>query len=411
MPYETIVCSRTELYEQVWAEPVRTVAKRYSISDVALGKICRKLRVPVPGRGYWARKAAGKVPARPSLRPLPEGMATEIQVYQRRHTAGPDVDASEAARVKEEKRGPPIEVSAVLVDPHPLVARAAKALRRARPVDGLVSSRMHRCLNIMVAPSTVDRALRVADALVKALQARKMVVDVATIASAKKRSHAYSHPAATPSASNPVSRVQVNEEWIEWSLTERSKAEMGPQPTPPRSMPKAQRESWLSWNRPRPVRVPNGLLVLEIHGAEPLGTRRTWKDGKHQRVESRLNDFIAGLFATADAMKRHRAEIERQRKEWDDRERRRLEAEQRAAEDARNAEDLQEMIGRWRLAMDIREYLGEVSAALSEAGMEVSSDSRLGVLLAWAPDYAARIDPVEALRAMISRAEKHSGSR
>jgi hypothetical protein len=37
---------RAALYEQVWLQPVQQVAKSYGISDVGLGKICRKLRVP-----------------------------------------------------------------------------------------------------------------------------------------------------------------------------------------------------------------------------------------------------------------------------------------------------------------------------------------------------------------------------
>lgn len=35
------------------------VSKRYGISDVALAKVCRKMAIPVPERGYWARVAAG----------------------------------------------------------------------------------------------------------------------------------------------------------------------------------------------------------------------------------------------------------------------------------------------------------------------------------------------------------------
>jgi hypothetical protein len=60
---------RSELYEQVWKEPVRTVAKRYGVSDVALGKICRKLSVPLPGLGYWTRIRLGQTVPRP---PLPQ---------------------------------------------------------------------------------------------------------------------------------------------------------------------------------------------------------------------------------------------------------------------------------------------------------------------------------------------------
>jgi hypothetical protein len=64
--------NREELYEKVWSEPSRNVARQYGFSDVRLGKVCKALWVPVPGRGYWAKKAAGKpTPKRPSLPPLP----------------------------------------------------------------------------------------------------------------------------------------------------------------------------------------------------------------------------------------------------------------------------------------------------------------------------------------------------
>lgn len=67
-PYLLSRYDRQQLYDELWAEPTRTVAARYGISDVALAKVCRELRVPKPPRGYWAKKAAGaRVPARPKL--------------------------------------------------------------------------------------------------------------------------------------------------------------------------------------------------------------------------------------------------------------------------------------------------------------------------------------------------------
>ena len=62
MPYVTHRYERLKLYEEVWAEAVTIVAKRYDISDVALRKICKKLAVPVPPLGYWAKVAAGRKP-------------------------------------------------------------------------------------------------------------------------------------------------------------------------------------------------------------------------------------------------------------------------------------------------------------------------------------------------------------
>ncbi len=55
---EWVTYDREKLYEEVWAEPLRAVAPRYGVSDVMLGKVCRELLIPLPGRGYWAKVRA-----------------------------------------------------------------------------------------------------------------------------------------------------------------------------------------------------------------------------------------------------------------------------------------------------------------------------------------------------------------
>ena len=67
MGWEYTDFRREELYEEVWAEPVTKVAKRYAISDVGLRKICLDLEVPLPPVGYWAKLAAGRAVKRPPL--------------------------------------------------------------------------------------------------------------------------------------------------------------------------------------------------------------------------------------------------------------------------------------------------------------------------------------------------------
>jgi hypothetical protein len=44
------------------------LAQAFGLSDVALAKRCRKLGVPIAGRGYWARVAADQTPRQPALR-------------------------------------------------------------------------------------------------------------------------------------------------------------------------------------------------------------------------------------------------------------------------------------------------------------------------------------------------------
>jgi hypothetical protein len=64
--------NREELYKRVWSQAT------YGLSDLRLGKVCKKLKIPVPGRGYWANKSAGKpVATRP---PLPSAANPPIRV-------------------------------------------------------------------------------------------------------------------------------------------------------------------------------------------------------------------------------------------------------------------------------------------------------------------------------------------
>lgn len=58
---------RGALYHEVWSQPVLDVAKRYRISGVRLGKVCRALNIPVPPRGYWARVRSGASVRKPPL--------------------------------------------------------------------------------------------------------------------------------------------------------------------------------------------------------------------------------------------------------------------------------------------------------------------------------------------------------
>jgi hypothetical protein len=71
--------SRSELYELVWTTPLRSLAPRFEVSDVALRKACLKSEIPVPERGYWAKLAAGKPVRRIRLPHRPPGMREEVR--------------------------------------------------------------------------------------------------------------------------------------------------------------------------------------------------------------------------------------------------------------------------------------------------------------------------------------------
>lgn len=59
--------TRSELFELVWSEPMLSIGKRFNVSSSYLARVCKRLNVPRPARGYWAKLAVGKAPSRPSL--------------------------------------------------------------------------------------------------------------------------------------------------------------------------------------------------------------------------------------------------------------------------------------------------------------------------------------------------------
>ncbi len=60
MNYQSITIKRSELYKKVWTTPMVQLAKEFVISDVAIGKTCKRNNIPKPGLGYWAKLEHGK---------------------------------------------------------------------------------------------------------------------------------------------------------------------------------------------------------------------------------------------------------------------------------------------------------------------------------------------------------------
>src|SRR5271170_6313451 len=73
-----ITLHRDVLYKEAWETPMRQLAKRYDISDVGLTKICRKMDIPTPPRGYWAKRTNGQRVEKAALPPLSETGCAQI---------------------------------------------------------------------------------------------------------------------------------------------------------------------------------------------------------------------------------------------------------------------------------------------------------------------------------------------
>ncbi len=72
--------SRQELYDLVWSEPMRDLAKKFNISDRGLAKACASANIPVPQRGYWNKRHVGQQVSQRPLPPRGPGMPDEVHI-------------------------------------------------------------------------------------------------------------------------------------------------------------------------------------------------------------------------------------------------------------------------------------------------------------------------------------------
>ncbi len=168
---DPIRLDRLTLYELVWSQPIDKLARKFGLSDVGLAKICKRLNVPRPGRGYWVKIAHGKPLTRPPLLPVKAGQPTEVTMEPRPRPVAQPVGDGEVPLV--------VEVPERLRQPHPLVRAAAEVLRRpAAPYYESSGRQRVGHLAIQVDPRALPRALRIMDALSKALEGRGHRVEV-----------------------------------------------------------------------------------------------------------------------------------------------------------------------------------------------------------------------------------------
>jgi hypothetical protein len=367
--------SREELYEKVWTEPVRTVAKGFGVSDVALAKQCKKLKIPIPGRGYWSKKAAGKSVRRIPLPALPPNDA----VTPRAKTFSPPpviVNPELPAPVAEQIAFEADPANAIVVredlrSPHPLVKATRDVLEGKGPVESWRIGRTPR-LDIDVSKEQRRRALRILDALVRAFEARGWKVDLG-------------------SGDDRKSYVTIFGQRLPFGIRETRKKVTDPPAKPERLLDGRIYTPWRSRQRDE----YSGQLAFVIRYDWGYGVLKSWAETKTRRLEERLSEFIISLvkagYEELEAAKRS-AERERERQEAEERW---LAEERRREAEATRVRALLQQAESWGTSRRLHGYLMAVRAAAESHPGGLQADTELCNWLAWAESYARSIDPLQ----------------
>lgn len=352
--------TRAELYERVWTTPMTRLAAEFGVSDVVLSKFCRKHYIPTPPQGYWMMSAERKAALRPELGDSP-GTEENLTIH-----------ASQATRAKTASNIPiEVIVPAELVNPRPVIAATARALRSGkRGEDGLVTPRTQGALPIRVGPESVDRSARILNALISCLE---------------QRGHSF---ACKTTERGSVMKATVAGEEVAILFGEETDRKERELTAHEKQM--QERNPWL-YQQPLYTYSPSGRLFLKLdHYC--TGLRKNWADGKRQRLEQCLGDFVAQLETVAAQYKADREEREaadKRRHTWE------LERAEKLAAIKREEEKLARLHANadaWHRSQRLRRFADAVRVAATEG--RVRSDEELERWLAWVSDQADRLDPL-----------------
>lgn len=393
--------SREELFRIVWANPAAQVSAELGIDERTLRSICSRHGIPCPSDAYWARVNAGEHFALPPLRAVKDLALQQIEITAtlvKKEVPKP----KSAVRTVTAQTGPTEEGIEPPAEPapshagslHRSLAPTARALRKAKADEyGCVSARGPGLCGIVVHQDQLERALSVLHDLASVLEREGLTLE----------------------PDEARMKITLGKDTIAFTLTEKSRRQKHT-PTAQeqevydqrlaRRQRAADRKNWdlyMSLPHEKPWSefdtIYLGQLALTVDGWSQ-GLRKTWADGKIQRISTMIPDIVEGfktLLASEKARREKREEDERQ---WAELSRRRDLAKKRKLREETRVAYLRELVELQREAADIRTWLATVPDTIEDG-----QATELTRMIHWARARLASLEKETTIDAAAARFE------
>ena len=357
---------REALYADVWEQPLSKLTQKYGISAVALGKVCRKLKIPVPGRGYWAKKEFGK-----PVKRLPLPASKDLPVVWRMKfpspegakipAPAPEPTDPEWFQIKE------MESRAITIPQEPkfhkLVTAALRNLEKAKPnQNGILQSNPgSRAFDVRVSQSSLDRALRIMSAVIEVL-----VTEGFPVTTTEERHGTF---------------ARVFGHLVSFGIVEKL------------TLKGRRQVKEYSWTRTIMDYEPNGKLEFRV-GHTGYGAARTLRDGKKQKLEDMIAKAVGAMMREGRELgireeQRKRDEIARQQRIKEQ-----LVLADQIREEEKKLKQLEGWVSAWARAKEMRDFISALERLWVGEGYDLSTETEKGQRLVWMKQQADRADPL-----------------
>jgi hypothetical protein len=388
-----------------------TLAQDFGIFDVALAKRCRAVDVPIPYRGYWARKAAGQEPPKtplPKYRSRPNNGATQASKptatappkaiertspeptvpftmpEQRKEPDKPSLSPEEAA-LRTQIEAIDTTVAPDLSNATATIKRTAIKLRAAKMSDFAWArgERSGPVLRINVQKALETRALRIADALLRA------AADLGWrfVADPKEEPERHSRWARPDTPVPNIGRLLVLDEPFRISIDEAHRQV----PHVLTDLERKQKQLGHEPHSPPWDLAPSGQLRLHLTTTDNHAFM-TLRDTPTKPFQIKLRAALHSLLDRAYQEKREREE--RRLREEAAQERRRQEQilSGRRQAQSKLIDELERQAGAWLRARFLRRYVLAARRALAGERIEVKLQNQSVDFLDWATAYVDQLD-------------------
>jgi len=379
------IYDRETLYKEVWLAPVTEVAKKYSVSDVAIRKVCQSLDIPTPPVGYWSKLRAGKpvtlIPLPVSSKPTKKsGLRTGTEYTLQ-------IEKETLAFLTEEERAVVLSVATQIRIPdenakmHPTIVAHHKAVmewkkkRREQEARGYNRRAMEEPLFLAdtVSDKALPRVLHIFDTLIKATEPLgcSLTSNLNFIVNGETVSISVSE------AQDEIKHVPTKEENIELLKYEDDR----------------RRSSWASKPKIRKYdHIYNGRISFAVY------TAKSFRDCKSYVIEDRLGDIMIAFYEASDILRQEREAREEEERKRQEETRRKEERRNRYNAEVDQTLMLENLSEDYDTACKIRRYISAVEAS-------GNLDSQTMEWAEWAKAKADWYDPT------IARKDEFFGKR
>ncbi len=369
----TIRISREDLYKNVWETPITKLAEQYGVSDRGLAKICNRSNIPTPGRGYWARKVAGKHVIQYKLPDPDENTPGEVVIseYGGLPQPKPEIQASLSKTIEE---NPQFAVPERMTSPHPVIKawldeyKKRKAEEKAEKRHDPFSPDFSAIYKVSTLTSVDRRRHRILHVLFSQLEKQGYT--------AKSESY--------ESAFLEYQGIR-----LEFTLREKLKQERRPLTKEEQSSYFYRDKSWVQELK------PTGKLQFSIKTHIESGLRHEWNETTKKTMEEHLTEIVALLTLAGPILVEKAQEREEAERRYREEKHERYLKEVALKKDQDQWQQFLVNAEAWQQAEIARQFIAELEKNSHKFEQDMMGDRTLGEWLKWAREWANKTDPTK----------------